>query len=315
MNRALTALALLAMTSSLASAQAAFETVGRIPVQAESVELHNGLAFVAAGKTLSIFDVSNPAAPKALGSHTFPEEIWAFRLQDDIAYVGVNFYGLGMLDISKPSAPALLGAFKTPGQAKTGAVFGHRALVVDHMEGIVEVDISNPSKATSRGSYFLDGYARDVVTSGPLAFAVDSPTGLYVFDLSKPGPLEPVATLQTGTGLRNVEVVPGESPRLILATGGGLLQLYDVSTPSAPVKIAPFKTPGGAQRVAFRDRVAYVADGAAGLTLVNLADPASPSVVATHKTETNARDVAVADGLVLVAVANGDVLILRDMAN
>jgi hypothetical protein len=297
------------------SAQAlTFAAVGTLPIQADTVDLQNGLAYVAAGKTLTVFDVSNPATPKKLGSHTFPEEIWSFRLQGQTAYVGVNFFGLGILDVSNPSALVLRGSFKTPGQAKVGAVFGTRALVVDHMEGIVEVDITNPSKMMSPGSFFLDGYARDVVASGSLAFAVDSPTGLYVFDLARPGPLEPIATMQSGTALRTVEVTTGEGPRLAVLVGGGALQVYDVSDPATPIKLPLYKTPGVTQRVALKGRLAYVADGAGGLTVVDLSKPDQPAIVGSHKTLTAARDVAVADSLVLVALANADAIILRESA-
>ena len=290
----------------------AFAPVGSLPVQADTVELQSGLAYVASGKTFTIFDVSKPSAPKKLGSYTFPEEIWSFRLQGQTAYVGVNFFGLGILDVSSPSAPVLRGSFKTPGQAKVGAVFGTRALVVDHMEGIVEVDITNPAKMLSPGSFFLDGYARDVVTSGSIAFAVDSPTGFYIFDLAKKGPLEPIATMQNGTALRTVDVSTGDGPRIAVLVGGGTLQIYDVSNVEAPARFPPYRTPGGALRVALKDRLAYVADGAGGVTVVDLATPGQPTIVGTHKTATAARDVAVSDGLVLVAVANGDVIILSE---
>ena len=289
-----------------------YTAVGTLPVQADTVELQNGLAYVASGKTFTVFDVSNPAAPKQLGSHVFPEEIWAFRLQGQTAYVGVNFFGLGVLDVSNPSALVLRGSFKTPGQAKVAAVFGTRALVVDHMKGIVEVDVSNPAKMTSPGSFFLDGYARDVVASGSLAFAVDSPTGFYVFDLARPGPLEPIATMQDGTALRTVDVTTGEGPRLAVLVGGGVLQIYDVSEPASPISLPRYKTPGPAQRVSLKGRLAYVADGAGGLTVVDLSDPRQPAVIGSHKTTAAARDVAVADSLVLVAVANGDAILLRE---
>ena len=182
------------------------------------------------------------------------------------------------------------------------------------MEGVVEVNIANPAKASSPGSFFLDGYARDVVAAGPIAFAVDSPTGLYIFDLSKPGPLEPVASLQTGNALRTVDVTTDGGPRIVVAMGGGTLQLYDVSKPAAPVRLAPFKTAGGAQRVALKGRRAYVADGAAGVTVVDLSNPASPAIVGTHKTSAAARDVAAHGSLVLVALTNGNVEILQETA-
>lgn len=298
--------------SSAAAADLVFAPVGSLPIHADTVELQDGLAFVAAGKTFTIFDVKNPAAPRRLGSYSFPEEIWAFRLQGRTAYVGVNFFGLGILDVSTPSAPVLRGSFKTPGQAKVGAVFGNRALVVDHMEGLVEVDLTNPSKPTSPGSFFLDGYARDVVTSGSLAFAVDSPTGLYIFDLAKAGPLEPIASLQTGTALRTVDVFSSEGPRMVAAVGGGSIQLYDVSNPAAPVRLPPYRTRGNAQRLALKGRLAYVADGTAGVTVVDLSTPTAPAVVGSYKTATAARDVAAADSIVLVALANADVMILRE---
>ncbi len=290
----------------------AFTPVGALPIQADTLELQDGLAYVASAKTLTVFDVKDPALPKKLGSYSFPEEIWSFRLYGKVAYLGVNFHGLAILDVSNPSTPALKGSFKTPGQAKTAAVFENKALVIDHMEGVVQVDITNPSKMTSPGSFFVDGYARDVATSGSLAFAVDSPTGLYVFDLARPGPLEPISTVQTGTALRTVEVSSGPDPRLAVLLGGGSIQVYDVSKPSAPAKAPSYRTPGGALRVALKNRLAYVADGPAGLQVVDLSKLDAPAIVGSHKTATAARDVAVADSLVLVALANADVLILRE---
>jgi hypothetical protein len=305
-------LAAAVVVTPVASTDITFQSVGSIPIQADSVELRNGLAYLAAGRTLSIFDVKDPASPKALGSYTFPEEIWAFRLQDQTAYVGVNFFGLGILDVSNPSSPSLRGSFKTPGQAKVGAVVGNRALVIDHMEGVVEVNIAKPEMPSSPGSFFVEGYARDVVAHRSFAYAVDSPTGLYVFDLSRPGPLEPVASLQNGTALRTVDVFADDGPPMVVAVGGGVLQLYDVSTPAAPRRLPAYRTPGGAQRVALKGRLAYVADGTAGLTVVDLTNPAAPAIVGSYKTPTAARDAAAADSLALVAVANGNVVILRE---
>ncbi len=290
-----------------------FEAVGSIPGPVEAMRVDGTRAYVASGRTLTIFDVSNPAAPKRLGAYTFPEQVWSFRVSGTTAWIGVNFSGLAILDVSNASAPMLRGSFKTPGQAKAAAVVGAKVLVVDHMEGLVLVDVSNPAKPAGLGSFFVDGYARDVVASGSYAYGVDSPTGLYIFDLSKAGPPEPLVSLQTGNALRSVEV--SERGNLIVAVGGGSLQPYDVSNPAAPVQVPPYRTPGGAQRVALRGALAYVADGREGLQVVDLAQPAAPRVVGSYKTERIARDVAVGDSIVLVAQGGPkekqDVLILR----
>ncbi len=306
--------AIASLSAAVVSGQTlSFSQVGSIPGQVDTIDVQGTHAYLAAGKTLTIFDVSNPAAPKRESAYTFPEEIWSFNVKGSLVYVGDNFFGLAVLDVSNPSAPVLRGSLKTPGQAKAAAIFGTKALVVDHMAGLVLVDISNPAKPMSLGSFFVDGYARDVVTSGSLAYAVDSPTGFYVLDLAKPDPLEPVSTLQSGTGLRTVEVSDassGPGPNLAVLVGGGSIQVYDVSNPAKPIKAPPYRTPGGAQRVALKGRVAYVADGAAGLQVVDLMIPSKPTIVGSYGTPAPARDVAVADSLVFV-VTSSEVVILR----
>ena len=308
-------LVFLVSTPALFAQPTTFMPVGSIPAPIDMIRVEGPRAYVSSGKTLTIYDVSNPSAPKREGAYTFPEEIWSFRVAGSTAYVGANFFGLGILDVSNPAAPVLRGSFKTPGQAKTAAVFGSRIVVIDHMEGVVLVDASNAAKPVSAGSFFVDGYARDIVTAGSFAYAVDSPAGFYVLDLSKPNPMEPVSALQSGAGLRTIEV----SGSLAMLVGGGSLQPYDVSNPAAPVKAPPFRTPGGAQRAALSGRVAYVADGGEGLQVVDFSRPAAPVIIGNYKMSGTARDVAVEGSLVFVVVSEakarpqdgGQVVILR----
>ena len=157
------------------------EPVGVIPGPAEHLRVQGDYVYVSHHTTFTVWDVSNPATPRQMGFTEFPEEIWGFRVRGDRAYVGANFFGVGILDLSDPAAPTLLGSHKTLGQTKIGAVYEDRVVLIDHMEGMVMVDTSDETAPTAAGSFFLDGYARDVVTSGKMAYATDSPTGLYVF--------------------------------------------------------------------------------------------------------------------------------------
>jgi hypothetical protein len=234
---------LIGVAGAEARAQPAFVQVGEIAGPVDVVRAEGAMVYASAGRTLTVYDVADPSAPRQRGSYTFPQEIWSFRVAGSVVYAGVNFYGLGVLDVSDPATPALRSAFKTRGQAKTGAVFGTRAIVVDHMEGLVLVDLSTPAVPTSPGAFFVDGYARDVTTVGRHAFAVDSPTGFYVLDLSKADPLEPVASVQSGAALRALEV----EGSLAVLVGGGALHPFDVTNPAAPVKHPPFRTPAGAR--------------------------------------------------------------------
>jgi len=311
---------LTAFTASTVSAQAlSFTLIGSIPGPADMVRVEGARAYIAAGKTLTIFDLATPAAPKRAGAYTFPEQIWGFRVAGSLVYVAADFFGLGVLDVSNAAAPTLRGAFKTPGQAKGVAVFGRRAIVADHMSGVDFVDLSNLDKPASLGSFYLDGYARDVAASGSLAYAVDSPTGLYVFDLAKADPLEPVSTQHSATAPGSIQLSDPSAAQgepIAVLVGGGAVQVYDLSNPGAPAKAAAYRTPSSRPlRVALQGKLAYVADGREGLQVVDLTTPSKPSLTGSYKTPHPARDVAVTESLVFVVIGSGEndgeVLILR----
>ena len=299
----------LGLCATSASAQGVtFEMVGIIPGPAELVRIQGDRAYVSGGHTFTIWDISDPANPVARGSHTFPQEIWGFRLTEDRAYVGANFFGLGILDISDPDAPALLGQHKTLGQTKIGDIASGKVGIIDHMEGFVLVDVSDETAPAGMGSFFLDGYARDVVTAGTIAYATDSPSGLYVFDLSRPGMPEPVGVIHAPAAPRDIEVSVGTDsrPTLIVGAGGGDLQVYDVSDPTAPRKLSSFETPGRATRVSLDGHHAFVADTEAGVRVVDLSDPANPVAAGRFETPRPARDVSAAGSLVLAVVGDSE---------
>ena len=322
------AMALLAATLWLAAGGGAagqeveFNQVAVLPGPADLVELNGRRAYVAAGNTLTIFDLSDVTAPRRHGSYTFPEKIWGFVVIDSLVYVAADFFGLGILDVSDPDAPALLGAVKTPGQVKDVDVSGTTAVLADHMSGVDLVDVSDVRAPASLGSVYLDGYSRDVAVLGPLAYAVDDPSGFYVLDLAQTDSWEPMSALQSADGPRIVQV-SADAPRpLAVLLGHGTLQVYDLSTPTEPVHRSTYATPGGALRVALDGARAYVADGAHGLLVVDLDDPAAPRVVGSYKPAEAVRDVAVSGDLTLVAVGtlptgirrsigDGEVLVLR----
>jgi hypothetical protein len=321
-------LAGLSVVAPLSAQTIRFERLGAIPGAAEIVRVQGRHAYLAHSGTLTIVDLSNPAVPKRTGAYTFPDKIWGVKVVDTLVYAAVDKYGLGIVDVSNPSAPVLRGQVKTPGQAKSVALVSSTALVADHMAGVNFVDVSNTAKPVVKGSFFLDGYARAVASSGTIAAAVDAPKGLYVFDLSNPSQTEPSGVLQSAERPGTIEILEPTSagaPRIAVLVGGGLLQLYDITKPASPAKLADFATPSGRpQRVALKGTLAYVADASGGLQVVDLTRPSAPRVIASHKTSGVARDVAVAESLVLLAVtetlaaepsaAAGEVIVLRQVS-
>jgi hypothetical protein len=289
---------------------------GSIAGPIEMIRVQGQRAYVTNGSTLTALDLTTPGAPKPVGSYTFPERIWGLRVVGSSVFVSADRFGLGIVEFGPNGTATLRGSVKTPGQAKSVSVSGGIALVTDFVSGLDVIDIANPSQPVVRESVFLEGLATDVVTSGSFAYAADRPTGFYVFDLSKRTPLEPIGSLQSAvpnnTQRAQLEVIDNAGgQRIVVLVAGGLLQLFDVSTPSTPAKLPPFKTPGNANRIAMKGTIAYVADGPEGIQMVDLANPSSPRIVASFKTSAPARDVVVSDSFVFVGLASGDVTILR----
>jgi hypothetical protein len=309
MIRALIHTAWFASLAVTASAQTlSFTPVGSIALPADMVEVSGRHAYLAAGNTITVVDVSNPAAPKRVGAYASADRIWGFRVVGSLVYVAADLHGLEIVDVSNPAAPKLRGSYKTHGQAHAVDVVGTTALVIDHMLGVAFFDISNLAKPVATGSVFLDGYARHVAIFDSMAYAVDSPNGFYVVDPSKP-PSEPLGVLQSpdsGYGrIISIAVTdPSLGSKIAAVTGGRSLQVYDVSKPAAPVLVARLRTPGGGQRMAMKGRLAYVADLEAGLQVVDLSTPAKPRIIGAHKTSSHALDVAVADSLVFVVAGH-----------
>ena len=335
------AIALVLTVPRVASGQSvSYTQVGSIAGPVDRIKAQGTIVYVASNKTLAMYDVSNPEAPKRVGAHTFSEQIWGFRVIGTRVYAATGHSGLGIVDVSSPAAPVAISQFKTPGQAKNVDVAGKLALVANHMSGVDVIDISDSSQPTLVGSAYLDGYARDVATFGSMAVAVDNPSGVYVFDTAKRDPLEPVVSVQTATGPQQVEISDIQGKKMAVLAGSepydplstlrlrageqprpGSVQVFDVSNPAAPVLAGRYPTSGSGRRMAVKGSLVYVADGPDGLRVLDVSTPSKITLAGTHKTDKPARDIAVTDSLVFVVTGvlstgskpkeDGDVLILR----
>jgi len=289
-----------------------YALAGKIPGPANLFEVSGNRGYLVGGKTLTVVDLTNPEAPAKLGSYSFPEKIWGIRVVGSTVFVAADFFGLGIVDVSNAQSPVLRGSLKLAGQAKNVALVGTTALVADHMSGLDIVDVTDLTKPVKRDSFFLEGYARDVVSAGSMVYAIDSPAGLYTFDLSKAGPIEPITSEQSARAPASIEVSTG----VAVLVGAGVLQIYDLSKPAAPVKAPPFRTPSGrAVRATLLGSRAYVADARDGLQVVDLTSPSAPVLVGSFKSPEPARDVAATDSYVFLVVGlgeeEGEVLVLK----
>src|SRR5262249_43055499 len=135
----------------------AFSQIGSIPGQADFVEVQGRYAYVVAGPTLTIVDVSEPSAPKILGTYKFEiERIYGIDVSGSLVYVAADFIGLAVLDVSNPAVPTLRGEFKTAGQSISVTLAGTKALVADTKNGLEVIDVSSPNYPTRQASYYTE---------------------------------------------------------------------------------------------------------------------------------------------------------------
>jgi hypothetical protein len=287
------------------------EVLGTIPGAADFVQVQGTRAYVVAGPSVTVVDIQNPAAPRSLGSYTFPQKIFGLKLGGEVAYAAVDFFGLGVLDISKAGPPTLLGSLKLAGQALNLVLIDKKVAVANRISGLAVVDVSDPTKPVSLGSVYAEGYAVDVGASGSVAFVVDYPNGLIAVDLSKSGPPSVLSTVTVAKKPRQIATtrLAGAGAAIACVVGDeGDLEIYDLSNPAAPKHLASHappgpRTPGGPTRatgLTLYGSAAYVARGAAGVQVIDLSNPSKPSATGSIKTAAPARDVTVTDAHVFV---------------
>ena len=285
------------------------EQVGVVPGPAEMVRVQGTRVYAALGRTLTVFDVTNPAAPRRIGAHTFPDKIGVSRKQAGWSTP------LWTSTVSRSLTPRVRPGSRCAARSRRWA--RQRASPSSGRRPSSPITCPESTSSTSRTrrsrrrlgrSFWRDTRARWRPRDS-IAAAVDAPTGLYLFDFTKAAKLEAVGTEQSAERPVLVDVTStngSSAPNVAVLVGSGTLQIYDISAPAAPRKVSTFRTPAGRPaRVTLRNSLAYVADLVDGLVIVDLAEPASPRVVSTFKTPMPARDVAVGGGLILVAVARG----------
>ena len=197
----------------------------------------------------------------------------------------------------------------------------HAAVEIEAVHGENYRDTAGPAvpivPPTMRLIGQLGGAVNALAVQGDTVYAGIGPR-LLVFDVSNPQ--QPVLLGQTPPFAEIVQDVAGRRARVYVAAGASGLRIVDVSTPTRPIELGAFATPGFASGVAAFGNYAAVADRQDGLLIVNVSNPASPTLVGSLATPGLALDIAVTSGggprLGVLATGEGlAVVSLSDPAN
>jgi hypothetical protein len=260
-----------------------------------AIRLADGLALIAAGRSLQIVDVSDSDHPAVRGSVEAPGRILGLSLAAHRAYVttqGNDKGGHGALsifDISDSTRPTLLGSVSALDPAPMGVLVRDNLAYMADTSSLAIVGVSNPGAPKRIGSYELSSE----VAQGML------------------GP-------EYKDVLLSAESVQVIGPRAYLGTNVGLV-ILDVSNPAEPVLLGSYTKTGpysisDIEVTADRAYMTFANWGSTdfgGMDVVDISDPAHPKLVGGYTTNANAYDVQVVDQFIYVANGRRGLLIFR----
>lgn len=228
------------------------EFISHIGGRTHAVAVQGNYAYVGEGPSLTILDVTNPAAPAVVGrSPVLPEIVNGVAVAGNYAYVADLTGGLRIIDVANPAAPTEAGFFDTADHAVGVAVAGSYVYVADWDGGL----------------YIL----RHNQTETP----TDTPTA--------------TATLTTTpAGTPTATNTPSPTPTKVATQ---VPQKYTVFLPSisnvppaGPAEVGFFDTPDWASAVAIAGGYVYVADIRSGLLVLDVGNPAAPKEIGRFNT-------------------------------
>jgi hypothetical protein len=229
--------------------------------------MSGGIAVVASGSGVELFDVSDPTAPALVGDLVgYGRSSARIAIVDDIVYEVLFYQGTGftshellVIDIGVPAFPVVLTSLPLPDGTKTITTRGSVAYIGGAAGEVHLYDISVPSQPQLIESQAIPGAFDQVVGSGNFIVSGHE-NGIDIYDLTDP--LHP----QHVAGLPSLDLVRG---------------------------------------VALHGSTVYVGELLDGLTVIDIADPASPFIVGRTNVPYNTDDVALFGDLILVAGTEG----------
>jgi hypothetical protein len=262
---------------------------------------------------LRLVDVSQPAAPRLLGSYDLPvpadyEELDSkphglrsvlepvdLAVAGHYAYLAANGNGLVIIDISNPALPTRVGAYIPPDSWISSVVLkGNYAYVEGGWADkiLYIVDISQPTRPIQVGSY-SHGRLPDVIHGCCFLAVADNYVYYdgYIIDVTNPAaPTEAGAFAPKQPCVVNDMQFSGHHAFVACSSS---LSIYDMLGPTHLVEAGLYDTPHDVQRIAVAGGYAYLAEaeysmfhdypngvnqqtGVGGLRIVDISDPAHP---------------------------------------
>jgi len=229
--------------------------------EARDAALSGDVLVVADGKFgLKLFDVSDPAEPRRIGSHSSYFFMSAVVVHNDMAYVAGGIGGAEVVDISNPRHPRLVWRQELSEvrgvHADDDYLYlsdGNDGFRIYSLKGKIPEEVS-----------VLDtpGWNCDCFVIGDTAYLADGGHGIKTADISDRRNPRLLGAVDLGTIAREIHAVPGTV--FVAAHVRGIMAI-DVKDPEHPTIAARYDTVDDARGVYTDGRFVYLASGSGGL--------------------------------------------------
>jgi hypothetical protein len=258
--------------------------LSRAEAPIRDLDVVGNIAYLAVGQEgLLIVDVTDPQAPRQIGSYDSLGAAKAVKVDEQIAYLADGREGLRVIDVSTPWEPREIGVFDTEVSAEDVDIQGNLAYVADESGGMVVVNIQDPEhprRLDGAQDYKFRGRALRIDVRGDTAYIGDNNNQLRIVSIAKPKQPEELAVLDVGARVNNL-IVQGN--QVYLAAGQRGLVVINAENPAEPAEITSFKTRGEANDVDIQGGIyAYMADGDGGLSVLDISDPGGIEQIGTY---------------------------------
>ena len=217
-----------------------------VPSSAQDLVLRGGYAYVASGGAgFHVLDLSDPIAPRIVGSVDMPNWTVDVALSGDYACVA-DMAVLQVVDVADPASPTLRGSLDPPGNVEGVDARDTYAFIAtaDAYDGYLRViDISDPDNPSQVAALRLASSVDCVTLNGSHAYVGSSYPGFFVVDVTDP--VHPFVCGSTTDVFRAVEIAVAGGYAYV-TTVGGPLHILDISNPTAPQVVEEIYPAGGA---------------------------------------------------------------------
>jgi hypothetical protein len=245
------------------------------------VDIDGDHLFIANGNDgLLVVDITNPAAPIAIGSWTgVLGTAGALDVEGDLLYLsasGAQGSELIVIDVSRPATPVKLSSIQHYGEPHGLVVAGNFVFIAAGADGRLQVvEVTDPVHPVLRNGVSC-GDARDVAVVGDLAYVADFGGNLRVVDITDPTAASIVSTTPVTGNPRGI-TIRGHMAYVAADDDGGL-QMIDVRNPITPDPCGehPWCFAGD---VAVSGHYAYVGDVEDGVVAFDVRDADLPRLM------------------------------------